>query len=116
MTRVLVSLLLSAVMLVGPAGSALAQPADVDAAAPDAIAAHRLSLSERGLTFIEGHEGFVGHLYHDSAGNGTIGYGHLLHGGACTSSDRARFPHGISRARAPLEENVARTLPPSPAA
>jgi len=89
-----------AVLLVGPAGSALAQPADVDAAVPDAIAASRQSLSERGLTFIERHEGFIGHLYNGSAGNCTIGYGHLLRGGGCNSSDRAHFPLGISRARA----------------
>ena len=94
------SLVAAAILLLLPTGSALAQTAEVDAAAPDAIAASRQSLSERGLTFIERHEGFVGHLYTDSAGNCTIGYGHLLHAGGCTSADHARFPHGITRARA----------------
>jgi GH24 family phage-related lysozyme (muramidase) len=60
---------------------------------------HR-QLSDRGLSFLERHEGFVGHLYNDSAGNCTIGYGHLLHHGACGSADRARYRHGITRARA----------------
>jgi len=57
-------------------------------------------LSDRGLSFLERHEGFVDHLYNDSAGNCTIGYGHLLHHGGCRSGDRARYPHGISRAQA----------------
>jgi lysozyme len=96
----LAAVVFAAMLLVGPPGSALAQSAEADAAAADAIAASRLSLSDRGLSFIERHEGFVGHVYNDSAGNCTIGYGHLLHGGPCTSSDHARFPHGISRARA----------------
>jgi len=81
-----------------PAAPVLAQSAD--SAAPDAVAASRQSLSDRGLSFIERHEGFVDHLYNDSAGNCTIGYGHLLHHGGCNSSDRARYPHGISRAQA----------------
>jgi GH24 family phage-related lysozyme (muramidase) len=85
-------------LLAMPAAPALAQT--TDSAAPDAIAASRQSLSDRGLSFIERHEGFVDHLYNDSNGNCTIGYGHLLHHGGCNSSDRARYPHGISRAQA----------------
>src|SRR5947209_6765356 len=65
----LAAAVLTAMLLVGPPGSALAQPAEADAAAPDAIAASRHSLSDRGLTFIERHEGFVGHVYNDSAGH-----------------------------------------------
>jgi GH24 family phage-related lysozyme (muramidase) len=85
-------------LLAMPAAPALAQT--TDSAAPNAIAASRQSLSDRGLSFIERHEGFVDHLYNDSNGNCTIGYGHLLHHGGCNSSDRARYPHGISRAQA----------------
>lgn len=93
-----VAALVVAAVLVVPAAPAVAQ--ESDSAAPDAIAANRQSLSDRGLGFIERHEGFVDHLYNDSAGNCTIGYGHLLHHGGCNSSDRARYPHGISRAQA----------------
>src|SRR5712691_785950 len=85
-------------LLAMPAAPTFAQSAD--SAAPDAIAASRQSLSDRGLSFIERHERFVDHLYNDSAGNCTIGYGHLLHHGGCNASDRARYPHGISRAHA----------------
>src|SRR2546423_470893 len=85
-------------LLAMPATPAFAQSAD--SAAPDAIAASRQSLSDRGLSFIERHEGFVGHLYNDSAGNCTIGYGHLLHHGGCNANDRRRYPHGITRAAA----------------
>lgn len=80
--------------------SAVEASAASEAAAADAVAASRLSLSARGLAFIERHEGFVAHVYNDSAGNCTIGYGHLLHMGGCTSADRARYPHGISRTQA----------------
>jgi lysozyme len=95
--RVCLTLMLGA-LVIGTAAPAMAQEAEV--AAPDAIAAARRSLSDRGLSFIERHEGFVDHVYTDSAGNCTIGYGHLLHHGACNASDRARYPHGITRARA----------------
>jgi lysozyme len=80
---------------VEPAASEPAEPA-----APDAIEASRQSLSERGFAFIERWEAFVGHLYNDSNGNCTIGFGHLVHTGRCTAADHARYPHGISRARA----------------
>jgi GH24 family phage-related lysozyme (muramidase) len=78
-------------------GSGAAGTADAaEAALPNL---HR-QLSDRGLSFLERHEGFVGHLYNDSAGNCTIGYGHLLHHGACGSADRARYRQGITRGKA----------------
>lgn len=40
-----------------------------------------MSLSEKGLWFIERHEGYSGTAYGDSAGNPTIGYGHLIREG-----------------------------------
>src|SRR5437016_3042633 len=86
--KLVVATLFVVVLLAMPATAAFAQ--STDSAAPDAIAASRQSLSDRGLSFIERHEGFVDHLYNDSAGNCTIGYGHLLHHGGCNASDRAR--------------------------
>ena len=38
----------------------------------------RMSLSSNGLDFIKRHEDYSGRLYPDSAGNLTIGYGHLI--------------------------------------
>jgi RHS repeat-associated protein len=37
-----------------------------------------MSLSQKGLEFIERHEGYSSTVYKDSAGNPTIGYGHLI--------------------------------------
>ncbi len=38
----------------------------------------KMSLSSKGLDFIKRHEGFSSKTYKDSAGNDTIGYGHLI--------------------------------------
>ncbi|WP_432563718.1 lysozyme [Kineococcus sp. SYSU DK003] len=51
----------------------------------------QLSVSGRGLTFIEQREGFRGHPYNDATDNCTIGFGHLLHKGVCTSADFKRW-------------------------
>ena len=83
-----------------PVQSVAPVTAPPEAAEPDAVAARRLSLSARGLAFIERREAFVGHLYNDSNGNCTIGYGHLVHLGGCNAADRAHYPHGMTRARA----------------
>ncbi|MGB6961185.1 MAG: RHS repeat-associated core domain-containing protein [Candidatus Acidiferrum sp.] len=40
-----------------------------------------MSLSSKGLAFIEQHEGYSSTVYKDSAGNPTIGYGHLIQKG-----------------------------------
>ena len=37
-----------------------------------------MSLSSQGLDFIKQHEGYSDKVYKDSAGNPTIGYGHLI--------------------------------------
>ncbi len=42
------------------------------------LAGIQLSLSSSGLEFIQRHEGYSGTVYNDSAGNPTIGYGHLI--------------------------------------
>jgi lysozyme len=46
-----------------------------------------MKLDLQGLHLIASYEGFVPHPYNDSAGNATIGYGHLLHLGLCTAED-----------------------------
>jgi lysozyme len=50
-----------------------------------------VNLSPQGLHLIAGFEGYVPTPYNDSAGNATIGYGHLLHVGPVTAEDRARW-------------------------
>jgi lysozyme len=66
-----------------------------------------MRLSRRGVSLIADFEGFVGHGYDDAAGHCTIGYGHLLHRGRCSGSERART---ISRgaARALLDRDADR--------
>lgn len=48
-------------------------------------------LSDRGVAFIASFEGFRARPYNDPAGHATIGYGHLLHHGGVTNSDRAKW-------------------------
>jgi lysozyme len=47
-----------------------------------------VKVSNAGLNFIAGYEGFRGRAYNDQAGHATIGFGHLLHFGPTTASDR----------------------------
>jgi GH24 family phage-related lysozyme (muramidase) len=47
----------------------------------------QLQLSSAGTSFIAAFEGFRASPYNDLANNCTIGYGHLIHRGACTSTD-----------------------------
>ncbi len=54
-------------------------------------------ISDRGLRFIGGWEGFEGRLYNDPAGHCTIGFGHLVHHGRCNGSEPAQFKRGITR-------------------
>lgn len=58
------------------------------------------TLSAAGLDFIARHEGFRGSLYNDVGGHCTIGYGHLVHRGACDGSEPLEFRQGIQQARA----------------
>jgi len=48
-------------------------------------------LSQKGLVFIAGFEGFRAKAYNDAAKptNCTIGYGHVLHSGPCRAADEA---------------------------
>lgn len=57
-------------------------------------------LSSQGVNFIGGWEGFRAHLYNDALGHCTIGYGHLVHRGACTGAEPPRFKSGLTRAQA----------------
>lgn len=57
-----------------------------------------LTFSAKGAAFVATFEGFVATAYNDPGGNCTIGFGHLIHLGACTSTDRARWGT-ISRSR-----------------
>jgi RHS repeat-associated protein len=68
-----------------------------DQTAGQSQSAANLTLSANGLTFIENHETvggvFNSTVYNDSAGNATIGYGHML-----TGSES--YPNGIDQATA----------------
>lgn len=46
------------------------------------------SISNDGVRFIANFEGWIPSCYNDAAGHCTIGYGHLVHYGATTSTDR----------------------------
>lgn len=50
-----------------------------------------MRLSPAGLHLIASFEGFVPVPYADSAGNATVGYGHLLHVGPVTEADRQHW-------------------------
>ena len=52
-----------------------------------------MSFSQKGLAFIERHEGYSDKIYLDSAGNPTIGYGHLIKEGE-------DFSKGITKEKA----------------
>ena len=51
------------------------------------LARDATDLSDLGLQFIAGHEGWSARHYADADENCTIGYGHLLHYGKCTDGD-----------------------------
>lgn len=62
------------------------------------------TLSPDGLEFLKRHEGLRLHMYEDSAGHATIGYGHLVHRGPIGSNPSAEAPylHGLTPAQAGL--------------
>lgn len=66
-------------------------------------------LSDAGVRFIAGFEGFRGSLYNDAAGHCTIGYGHLVHLNNCDGSEPAHFRAGLSQneALALLKQDAA---------
>ncbi len=70
-----------------------------------------MRISDRGLIFIAGFEGFGANRYNDPAGHCTVGYGHLIHYGNCDGrASEQPFINGISKAQALrlLETDVVR--------
>lgn len=53
----------------------------------DRVLPANLRFSSAGASFIAHYEGFVARPDEDPSGNCTIGYGHLIHRGACTTTD-----------------------------
>jgi len=45
-------------------------------------------ISDDGINLIADAEGFIDHLYNDSVGHCTIGFGHLVHRGRCNEEDQ----------------------------
>ncbi len=90
--RALLALAVAALVLV--TGLPAAQ-----AAGAARVPAARLSFSARGAAFVAAFEGFVPTAYDDPGGNCTIGFGHLIHLGRCSTGDRSRWGT-ISRSRA----------------
>lgn len=69
------------------------------------------ALSQQGLGFIESWEKFEPDPYTDSAGNATIGWGHLLHYGPVTDADREKWGSiSMSRANALLRQDAATAI------
>lgn len=61
------------------------------AASATRLPASQRHVSTQQLTLTKMYEGYVGTAaYQNSSGNCTVGYGHLLHLGACTSADRSK--------------------------
>jgi lysozyme len=67
-------------------------------------------LSPAGLAFLKRHEGFRSHLYNDSQGHATIGYGHLVHRGRVGTDPNAEFMYAGGLAEAPASLLLARDL------
>lgn len=65
---------------------------------PDRQDPSQLSLSDKGLDFIERHEVLREKVYQDSAGNPTIGYGHRI------------WPSEAEDFRQPIDKDTARQL------
>jgi len=59
-----------------------------------------LHASDDGVRFVASFEGFRARLYDDPAGHCTIGYGHLVHPGACDGSEPASLQAGVTEAQA----------------
>jgi lysozyme len=54
-------------------------------------------VNKRGLTLTEASEGFVGHLYNDSANYCTVAYGRLIKKSPCDGSEPSQYRGTISR-------------------
>lgn len=70
-----------------------------DSEATAVAAAAEQTLSEEGVRFIAGFEGFRSRLYNDPSVHCTIGFGHLVHHGRCDGNEPEDFKQGISQKR-----------------
>lgn len=84
----------------------LASAAPSLAATAPRILPAKLSLSPAGANFIAQWEGFVATPYNDPGGNCTVGYGHLIHLGNCTSAERARKPITVQAGKTQLRKDA----------
>jgi GH24 family phage-related lysozyme (muramidase)/uncharacterized Zn-binding protein involved in type VI secretion len=57
-------------------------------------------MSEDGKKFLKEKEGFRSQVYEDIAGHCTVGYGSLLHKGACVEADFTKYASGITEEQA----------------
>ncbi len=70
-----------------------------DGGAPEAQDAAPLRpVYDKGVTAIEGFEGWIPYLYNDPAGFCSIGYGHLIKRSRCNGTEPAAFRDGITLA------------------
>jgi len=80
-----------------PKPSQTIEPPEPTAEPVEPTPAFAKRVSGAGLLFIVAHEGFRNDMYSDSAGHCTVGYGHLIHLGKCTSNS---WPSFLSRDQA----------------
>jgi GH24 family phage-related lysozyme (muramidase) len=60
-----------------------------------------MTISDAGVEFVKGWEGFVSKLYNDPAGHCTVGYGTLVHKGNCDSRDSEQpYLNGVTKEEA----------------
>ncbi len=67
-----------------------------------------MRISDAGMALIAEFEGFSATPYNDPAGHCTIGIGHLLHRGHCTSTELSSHPLEYTDAVAMLQNDVRR--------
>jgi GH24 family phage-related lysozyme (muramidase) len=82
-----------------PVWSPPSPPAPSPPAPPPTPESPPTEVSDRGLRFVNGFEGFNARLYNDPAGHCTIGIGHLVHLNRCNGSEPAEFRRGITLER-----------------
>jgi len=76
-------------------------PAPITTPTPSYPSTTPTTTSQEGIQFIARFEHLELNLYDDSAGNCTVGYGHLVHLGACDArSSETEFTDGITEQRA----------------
>lgn len=84
--------------------------------AADMVRKRRLDISRLPVTHLDAagiehlirEEGVRNEPYNDSAGNCTVGVGHLIHRGGCNSADRQKWTLTDAEVRALLRKDIAR--------